>query len=229
MNEQTGLSVQCKIILPNGYMCGIPAIRRCRVCLRAYCASHQALLHDFESSQDFDTTNLCVMCLQEMRDEQDKAIEAEYAPTAFFEDGEARKLMQKSGKSKVKVYHAVSVSKKGLFGVKYRTEYEVFCYGWVIGTLYWNDLVPGEDRFDSPNYGRETLSNSGEHLTVLLDANLSHTRREYTWSYHYGLIPVKPYADGYICVQISGSSRGWLINDIEQAGQLVRELAGATK
>jgi hypothetical protein len=84
MYEQTQMSVQCNIILNNGYMCGIQAVGRCATCQRAFCVSHQAHERVDYFGQPIKS-GICIICSHKRQEEERKRLKEAGAPYEYFE------------------------------------------------------------------------------------------------------------------------------------------------
>jgi len=227
MDDMTMMSVQCNIILNNGYMCGLPPIGRCDKCMRAYCASHWTYNGDAEWVFNYGP-RMCAMCAKELSEENRKRSEEWYAPIAYFANGTARDTLRKSGVQVVKLYEVRRWIIDGFLMRRKTKRVRHYGHGWVIGTFTWH-VGRGQER----QWGLEDHEpHTEECMTALLDVDYF----ELPSKGNYGLVRVRPYTDGYeiLSLEISDSVEGaeGLAHDINKrealvlAGQAIGKLAG---
>lgn len=225
MYEQTGLSVQCNIILNNGDMCGIPAIGHCDACQRAYCTSHQAY-RDNSFGGFVPVRNLCVMCEKErLKAEEErtrKDIELARSIHELFHDGSALAMMRGSGVQKVRVYKSEAYRETIRSGYITKKHYSFLGDGWVLGEYKWSN-VKDTLAYHEESWKMQELPDISTYVTVLLDIERHKLRKELLSN--HGLVPVVLYADGYEYEDEYGYRRN-MLGGLRYAAEAVKKLAG---
>ena len=185
MDDMTMMSVQCNIILNNGYVCGLPPIGRCATCQRAFCMSHQACDRNSYGQVISTYVDMCATCLEVKNAKAaEREMEAKKAyaqsPHGYFAWGAARTALLNSRVPSVAIYKVEQLRewKKGIFGRGVWEETEVATligHGWILGEFKWNYN-------DSGLYGGTSVVRNW--LTALLDISDNDPR----WynSPHYG-------------------------------------------
>jgi hypothetical protein len=214
VNQQTGLSGLCDIILSNGHTCGIQAIGRCATCMRAFCSSHQAYNKDV-FGYPIPAHNMCSMCAEARRKAEEEAFNERHADLTFFQSGKALEVLRSSSVQKVNVYYLATTWEKGFLGrEKKHQQYKLLGHGWVIGTLNWSERLVGSLGYD------------GTYATAFMDDLIRDRSSQGVYSevtFHNRLIPVVPYTDGYAYVR---AAHAWGSADTKTAYQAVRKLVG---
>jgi hypothetical protein len=188
MDDMTMMSVQCNIILNNGYMCGIQAVGRCATCQRAFCMTHQGLT----SAWRVPYIDMCAPCANAKQAEVDRRMKEARAPYEYFESGAARTTLSAAGVLTVDIYNVRKEwkKKKGVFGRSgYVDVATPFGRGWVLG-----EFLCAYTYIDTTRYEN--------FLTALMDVEPKMLRP--TDRTNNGLVPVQPYSGGY---QIASASQ----------------------
>ena len=222
MNDMTMMSVQCNIILNNGYMCGLPPIGRCATCQRAFCLTHQAREQNYFGTVPY--VDMCAPCFAVKKAEEDKRWEAENAPYLYFDKGAARTALLNSRVPSVAIYRVIRQrewKRKGILRRYSSEQVEVSTpvgRGWIIGECNWeyNDGGPYE--------GRNIV---GIWQTALLDISPDdpgwHNSPYYGSS---GLVRVQPYSAGYEILGGNIVANFWTQAGWIEAAQAIKRLAG---
>ena len=200
LDDMKMMSVQCNIILNNGYMCGLPPIGRCATCQRAFCASHQAWGNAvvYWSDGTFNPggpyVDMCAPCFAMKKAEDDKRREEARAPYHYFESGAARTALLTSGVQPVKIYEVEKRVKKGFLFTR-EVNNVTLLQSWILGEFEWKYSVP---------VARGTEDVKKKWLTALLDLSPDDQRLRYHSGHNSTLARVQLYRGGYELVL------GWL-------------------